>query len=68
VNPIEFQRKWIGVELKGRSAAQEHFLDLCRVLKLPTPAEMGGHGEVFMFQRGVPETGRERRDGANRGR
>jgi len=32
VNPIELQRKWIGVELKERSASQEHFLDICRGL------------------------------------
>lgn len=25
--PIEFQQKWIGVTLKERSAAQEHFID-----------------------------------------
>ncbi len=40
MNPIEFQRKWIGVELKERSASQEHFLDVCRVIGHPTPAEM----------------------------
>jgi hypothetical protein len=27
-----FIRKWKAVELKERSAAQEHFIDLCRVL------------------------------------
>jgi hypothetical protein len=54
VNPIAFQRKWIGVELKERSAAQEHFLDLCRVLGQPTPAELDPTGEVFTFERGAP--------------
>jgi len=39
VNPIEFQRKWIGVELKERSASQEHFLDICRVIGHLTPAD-----------------------------
>lgn len=53
MDPIEFQRKWIGVELKERSAAQEHFLDLCRVLGHPTPADMDPHGEYFMFERGA---------------
>jgi hypothetical protein len=28
----DFIRKWRAVELKERSAAQEHFLDLCRLL------------------------------------
>lgn len=53
MNPIAFQRKWIGVDLKERSAAQEHFLDLCQVLGHPTPAEMDRHGELFMFERGA---------------
>ena len=44
MNPIEFQRKWIGVELKERSAAQEHFLDLCQVLGHPTLAERTSRG------------------------
>jgi hypothetical protein len=35
MDPVAFQRKWIGVVLKERSAAQEHFLDLCRVLDVP---------------------------------
>lgn len=53
MNPIEFQRKWIGVELKERSAAQEHFLDICRVIGHPTPAEMDPAGEFFTFERGA---------------
>jgi hypothetical protein len=56
VNPFEFQRKWIGVELKERSAAQEHFLDLCRVLDHPTPAEMDPAGETFTFERGATKS------------
>ena len=39
MTPIEFLDKWRQVELKERAAAQEHFLDLCRLLELPTPAE-----------------------------
>lgn len=34
----EFIAKWRKVELKERSAAQEHFLDLCNVFAHPTPA------------------------------
>ncbi|NLG01629.1 MAG: hypothetical protein GX565_15980 [Lentisphaerae bacterium] len=34
-----FIAKWRKVELKERSAAQEHFLDLCHVFDHPTPAE-----------------------------
>jgi hypothetical protein len=56
VDPIEFQRKRIGVELKERSAAQEQFLDLCRVLDHPTPAEMDPAGDAFTFERGATKS------------
>lgn len=56
MNPIEFQRKWIGVDLKERSAAQEHFLDLRRVLGHPTLAEMDPHGDYFMFERSASKS------------
>ena len=34
----ELIAKWRKVELKERSAAQEHFIDLCHVFEHPTPA------------------------------
>jgi len=55
VNLIEFQRKWIGVDLKERSASQEHFLDICRVIGHRTPAEMAREGTSFTFERGTPK-------------
>ena len=33
----EFIAKWRSSELKERSAAQEHFIDLCRLLGEPRP-------------------------------
>ncbi len=56
MNPIEFQRKWIGVELNVRAAAQEHLLDLCRVLGHQTPAEMDREGTTFTFERGAAKS------------
>ena len=56
MNPIEFQRKWIGVELKERSASQEHFLDLCRVIGHHTPADMDPTGGTFTFERGASKS------------
>ena len=56
VNPIEFQRKWIGVELKERSASQEHFLDICRRTGHQTPAEMDPTGDTFTFERGASKS------------
>src|SRR3984957_12386154 len=51
-----FIRKWHAVELKERSAAQEHFLDLCRLLHEPTPAEADPKGVFYCFERGATKT------------
>lgn len=48
-----FIRKWRAVELKERSAAQEHFIDLCRLLGEPTPAEVDPTGDFYCFERGA---------------
>jgi hypothetical protein len=39
MTPDQFIDKWTGVTLKERSSAHEHFLDLCRLLEEPSPAE-----------------------------
>ena len=49
----EFIAKWRASELKERSAAQEHFIDLCRMLGEPTPAEEDPTGERYCFERGA---------------
>ena len=36
MTPEEFIAKWRAAQLKERSAAQEHFIDLCRLLDEPT--------------------------------
>ena len=53
MQPIEFISKWRKSELKERSAAQEHFLDLCRMLGESTPAEADPSGEYYCFERGA---------------
>ena len=53
MTPIEFIAKWRASELKERSAAQEHFIDLCRMLGEPTPAEADPAGEHYCFERGA---------------
>ena len=55
--PIEFIAKWRASELKERSAAQEHFIDLCRLLDEPTPAEADPTGEHYCFERGARKDG-----------
>ena len=39
--------------LKERSAAQEHFIDLCRLVGHPTPAESDPTGTQFTFEAGA---------------
>ena len=53
MTPEEFIRKWRASELKERSASQEHFIDLCRLLGEPTPAEADPAGERYSFERGA---------------
>ncbi len=53
----EFICKWRKVDLKERSAAQEHFLDLCSVFDHPTPAAADPTGESFCFEKGAAKHG-----------
>ena len=53
MTPGEFIAKWRVSELKERSAAQEHFIDLCRLLGEPTPAEADPTGGRYCFERGA---------------
>ena len=53
MTPNEFIAKWHASELKERSAAQEHFIDLCRLLGEPTPAEADPKGNHYCFERGA---------------
>ena len=53
MTPHEFITKWHASGLKERSASQEHFIDLCRLLGEPTPAEADPSGETYCFERGA---------------
>ena len=53
MTPGDFIAKWRASELKESSAAQEHFIDLCRLLGEPTPAEADPTGERYCFERGA---------------
>ena len=53
MTPGEFIAKWQASELKESSAAQEHFIDLCRLLGEPTPAEADPAGDSYCFERGA---------------
>jgi hypothetical protein len=49
----DFIAKWRHHELKERSAAQEHFIDLCRLVGHATPAQADPEGRWFTFERGA---------------
>jgi type II restriction/modification system DNA methylase subunit YeeA len=53
----EFIAKWRKVDLKERSAAQEHFLDLCALVGHPTPATADPTGVDFCFEKGAAKHG-----------
>lgn len=53
MTPEQFIAKWGPVTLTERSAAQQHFIDLCRLLDQPTPAEADPTGETFTFEKGA---------------
>ena len=53
MNAQEFIAKWRASELKESSAAHEHFIDLCRLLGEPTPAEDDPSGTRYCFERGA---------------
>ena len=53
ITPQEFVHKWRGVALKERSAAQEHFLDLCHLIGHATPAADDPTGARFTFEAGA---------------
>ena len=53
MTPSQFITKWRTSELKESSASQEHFIDLCRLLGEPTPAEADPIGDHYCFERGA---------------
>lgn len=54
--PQDFINKWQLSQLKERSAAQEHFIDLCRLLGESTPAEADPLGTWYCFEKGANKT------------
>jgi len=51
-----FVAKWQRSALTERSAAQEHFLDLCALLGEPTPATADPDGSFYTFEKGARKT------------
>ena len=57
MTPRDFVRKWKEATLKERSAAQEHFLDLCELVGHGKPAALDPAGEFFCFEKGAEKRG-----------
>ncbi len=55
MTPQEFIAKWRGSRGQETAGAQEWFLDLCRVVEHPTPAEMDRSQQWYTFERSVRE-------------
>jgi len=53
MTPAQFADKWAGNTRTERAAAQEHFIDLCRMLEFPTPNEADPHGNSYAFEKGA---------------
>ena len=52
----QFIARWQKSTLTERSAAQSHFIDLCRLLGQPTPTEADPTGESYAFEKGVTKS------------
>lgn len=55
MTPDQFIDKWTRADRTERQAAQEHFIDLCRMLGEPTPNE-ADDPESYSFEKGVSKT------------
>jgi hypothetical protein len=57
MTPERFIEKWHGTTRTERSAAQEHFLDLCALLGVPKPADVDRHGTEYTFEKSTRKIG-----------
>lgn len=68
LTPPDFVAKWSRTELSERAASQEHFIDICRLLGQPTPAEHDATGAEYTFEKSVtPLTGASKGAKGDRG-
>jgi len=57
VNPAEFAVKWMGSTRPERAASQEHFIDVCGMLDVPTPNQADPTGDWYAFEKGAEKLG-----------
>ena len=51
--PAEFVQKWSASRGAERAVAQEHFIDVCRLLNEKTPNEADPSGDIYAFDKGA---------------
>jgi hypothetical protein len=61
MTPAAFVTNGSRVDLPERAASQEHFIDLCRLLGQPTPAEHDATGGEYALEKGVEVAGGARK-------
>ena len=57
MTPEDFIDKWRGTTRTERSAAQEHFLGLCELLKVPKPSDVDRRGTEYTFEKTTRKIG-----------
>jgi type II restriction/modification system DNA methylase subunit YeeA len=57
LTPQQFAERWAKSTLSERSGSQQHFIDLCRMLGQPTPAEVDSEGTFYTFEKNVRKSG-----------
>ena len=55
MNASDFIAKWKPVDLSERSAAQQHFLDLCELVGHPKPVEADKTGDQDVLKKMIGE-------------
>lgn len=53
MTPAEFVKKWAASKGSERQTAQEHFIDICRLLGEQTPNEADPSGSFYAFEKGA---------------
>src|SRR4030042_187429 len=53
ISPSAFVQKWAASRGAERATAQEHFIDLCRLLDEQTPNEADPSGDFYAFEKGA---------------
>ena len=56
LSAADFAAKWRDNPRRERASSQEHFIDLCRLLGVPTPNEGDPSGESYTFEAGAERT------------